>query len=284
MRWTEIAIDAGPGAVDAVGAALTDAGCTGFEVRSESQPAAVVGYLPVDDRLESRLADIQLRLHDLPGWGITEAGTELTLRTVQEEDWANAWKAFFKPLRVGKRFVVTPPWETPELGKNDIPLVIDPGMAFGTGSHPTTQLCLAVLEELVKPNDSVADIGTGSGILAIAAAKMGASVVVANDIEPLAVDIAAENCRINGVTVQTQFTLPNEQFDVVVANILADVIIGLGDELSARVKPGGVLIVSGIIDTREADVQSALVALGLTFAEVRRQADWVALIFRRGGL
>ncbi len=281
MRWSEIAIEAAPGAVDAVGQALIDAGCQGFEVRSESVPPSVAGYLPVDDRLEGRLNQIQERLHGLPAFGVEGAGTELTLRTVQEEDWANAWKAFFKPMRVGKRFVVTPPWETPDLGPADIPLIVDPGMAFGTGSHPTTQLCLAALEEFVKTNSAVADIGTGSGILAIAAAKLGASTVIANDIEPNAVAIAAENARVNGVTVQTQLALPEGNFDVVVANILADVIIGLADALFVRVRPGGTLIVSGIIDTREADVRQALEAVGLSSLDTRRQTDWVALVLRR---
>ena len=281
MRWSEIAIEAAPGAVDAVGQALMDAGCTGFEVRSEAVPPSVAGYLPVDDRLEGRLTEIQERLRALPTFGVEGAGTELTLRTVQEEDWANAWKAFFKPMRVGRHFVVTPPWETPDLGPEDIPLVVDPGMAFGTGSHPTTQLCLAALEEFVKTDDTVADIGTGSGILAIAAAKLGASQVIANDIEPNAVAIAAENARINGVTIRTQLALPDGVFDVVVANILADVIIGLADELAARVVADGTLIVSGIIDTREADVRQALEANGFSSLDTRRQGDWVALVLRR---
>ena len=281
MRWTEIIIEAAPGAVDAVGQALQDAGCTGFEDRSDAAPPAVAGYLPVDDRLEDRLAQIQERLRALPSFGVAGAGTELTLRTVQEEDWANAWKAFFKPMRVGRHLVVTPPWETPDLGPSDIPLIIDPGMAFGTGSHPTTQLCLAALEDFVRPGLTVADVGTGSGILAIAAAKLGASAVVANDIEPPSVQIAADNADVNSVVVTTQVPLPEGAYDVVVANILADVIIGLADELAARVKPGGLFIGSGVIDTREADVRRAVEAAGFTSLETRRQADWVALVFRR---
>ncbi|MBV9849609.1 MAG: 50S ribosomal protein L11 methyltransferase [Armatimonadetes bacterium] len=281
MRWAEIIIEAEPGARDAVGAALQDAGCTGFEVRDEATPPAVAGYLPVDDRLEGRLAQIGGRLRALPFHGVEGAGTELTLRTVQEEDWANAWKAFFKPIRVGRHLVVTPPWESPDLDPGDTPLVIDPGMAFGTGSHPTTQLCLAALEDHVRPGLSVADIGTGSGILAIAAAKLGASPVVANDIEPPATKIAAENAKTNGVTIQTRVPLPDGPFDVVVANILADVIIGLAPDLATRVRPGGILIASGIIDTREDDVRAALESVGFAPQETRRQAEWVALILRR---
>ena len=280
MRWTEITIEAGPSAVDAVGQALLDAGCTGFEVRSDALPPAVAGYLPVDDRLEGRLEAIQERLRALPTFGVEGAGTELTLRTVQEEDWANAWKAFFKPMRVGRHLVVTPPWETPELGPGDIPLIIDPGMAFGTGSHPTTQLCLAALEDYVRPGMRVADIGTGSGILAIAAAKLGASPVVATDIEPPSIGIAADNAKANGVAIQTQVPLPDGTYDVVVANILADVIIGMADDIAARVTPSGLFLASGIIDTRENDVRVAVEAAGFASLETRRQADWVALVFR----
>jgi len=281
MRWTEIIIDAGPEATDAVGAALYAVGCGGFEVREAAVPPAIAGYLPVDDRLEDRLGLLKDALAALPGHGVIGAGTDLTLRYVEEADWANAWKEFYKPFRVGRRLVVTPPWEHPELAPDDIPLVIDPGMAFGTGSHPTTQLCLVALEDYVRPGARVADIGTGSGILAIAAAKMGASHVAANDNDPLAVRIARENAAANGVPVEIADALPTGQYDAVVANILADVIIGMAEELQALLAPGGVLLASGIIDTREADVRLALEGIGLNHLETRRQTEWVALVFRQ---
>lgn len=281
MRWAEIIIDAGPEALDAVGDALNAVGCAGFEVREAADPPAVAGYLPVDDRLEERLNRLKDALERFDEYGVAGAGTDLTLRYVEEADWANAWKAFFKPMRVGRCLVVTPPWETPELGPDDIPIVIDPGMAFGTGSHPTTQLCLAGLEDFVRPGFSVADVGTGSGILAIAAAKLGAVSVIANDNDTLAVRIAQENADFNEADVLAQESLPEGEFDVVVANILADVIIGLGPDLCERLAPGGVLIASGIIDTRAGDVQAALQALGLTHLETRRQGEWVAIFFRR---
>lgn len=281
MRWTEIIIDAGPEATDAVGAALYAVGCSGFEVREVAVPPAIAGYLPVDDRLEDRLGLLKDALAALPGHGVIGAGTDLTLRYVEEADWANAWKEFYKPFRVGRRLVVTPPWEHPELAPDDIPLVVDPGMAFGTGSHPTTQLCLVALEDYVRPGARVADIGTGSGILAIAAAKMGASHVAANDNDPLAVRIARENAAANGVPVEITDALPTGQYDAVVANILADVIIGMAEELQALLAPGGVLLTSGIIDTREADVRLALEGIGLNHLETRRQTEWVALVFRQ---
>ena len=281
MRWAEIQIDAEANAVDAVGAALYAAGCGGFEVREAMQPPAVAGYLPVDDRLEERLNGLQEALAALPDYGVTGAGTALTLRYVEEADWATAWKAYYKPIRIGKRLVVTPPWETPALGPDDLAIVVDPGMAFGTGSHPTTQLCLVALEEYVQPGLSVADIGTGSGILAIAAAKLGASPVAASDNDPIAVTIARENAAVNGVSVSVADLLPTGPYAVVVANILADVIIGMAGPLAEWTQPGGTLIASGIIDTREADVRQAVEAAGFVSKDTRHQGEWVALIFER---
>jgi len=281
MRWAEINIDAAPTAVDAVGAALAANGCGGFEVRDGAQPPAVAGFLPVDDRLEDRLVSLKDALARLAGFGVEGAGTDLILRYVEEEDWANAWKAYFKPMRVGRHLVVTPPWEDAALAPGEIPLVIDPGMAFGTGSHPTTQLCLVALEDSVGPGRAVADIGTGSGILAIAAAKLGAARVAASDIDPLAVRIARENAEVNGFTLDITEALPGGAFDVVVANILADVIIGMGPELWGLTRPGGTLIASGIIDTRGGDVRRELESLGFHALDVRHQGEWVALLFTR---
>ena len=281
MRWAEISVEADAGATDAVSECLRGVGCDGVYIRDTLSPALVTGYLPADDRLEGRLDNLQTALRALPTFGVEGAGTELTLRTVEEADWANAWKAFYKPMRVGRRLLVTPPWETPELAPTDIPLVIDPGMAFGTGSHPTTQLCLAALEDYVRPGMAVADIGTGSGILAIAASKLGASSVLATDTDPLCVRIAAENAVVNGVSLPTQLEFPTGTYDLVVANILADVIIGMGDALAGLVMPDGTLIVSGIIDTRESDVRLALEGEGFFPLETRKSGEWVALLFRR---
>lgn len=281
MRWAEINIEAGPEARDAVAQVLRGVGCDGVVIRDTAAPPTVAGYLPVDDRLEKRLDDLQASLSGLSGFGIVGAGTELTLRYVEEDDWANAWKAYFKPLRVGRNLVVTPPWETPELGLDDVPIVVDPGMAFGTGSHPTTQLCLIALEDLVRPGMRVADVGTGSGILAIAAAKLGASYVIGTDIDPLAAQIARVNAGINGVDIHAQEELPSGAYDIVVANILADVIIGLKEELASLTAPDGLLIASGIIDVREEDVRVAIESVGFTLVKVQQQAEWVALILRR---
>ena len=281
MRWAEIAIESDAAAVDAIGQCLSDVGCGGFELREKDGETTVVGYLPVDDRLEMRLEELTVLLERLPEYGFDGAGQELTIRTVEEEDWANAWKAYFKPIRLGSRLIVTPPWEDPEAQPDDVVIVIDPGMAFGTGSHPTTQLCLEALEEHVKPGDRVADIGTGSGILSIGAAKLGASRVEACDIDSLAVKITLENAAANGVEFACGETLPHGEFDVVVANILADVILGMREELYALTRPGGILIVSGIIDTRGQDVENGLSEQGFVHLNTARRGEWIAVVVRR---
>jgi ribosomal protein L11 methyltransferase len=283
MRWAKITVDAEAGAIDAVGNCLNDIGGGGFAVDDESVPARISGYVPVDDRLELRLDQLSAALAALAGYGIEGAGTEITLTYVEEEDWANAWKAFYKPIRVGAHLVVTPAWMTPPNEPGDINIIMDPGMAFGTGSHPSTQLCLAALEDYVRPGMHVADVGTGSGILSIAAARLGATLVRGTDIDPIAITVATKNAETNGVAAQFALGLPDGIFDVIVSNILADVIIGLADNLTERLEPHGTLIVSGIIDTRESDVADALTSRGMTLLEIRRDAEWVAIIMRNGG-
>jgi len=153
-------------------------------------------------------------------------------------------------------------------------------MAFGTGSHPTTQLCLAAIDEFLKPGDSVGDLGTGSGILAIAAKLLGAGTVEGSDIDPLAVKIAQDNAEVNGVEINFTIDAPTGEYDLVVANILADVILDLKDLLIKMTKPTGVLVVSGIIDTRSGDVLRGLCDAGLELIEERAQSEWRAIIFR----
>ena len=304
MRWAaiRIAVDDGEAglnnpvggpAAQAAGDLLIEAGSAGVanDVGARDEVTAVIGYLPEDERLVPRLRQIEAALGLLPVIGIDGVASEAVVTMIQEEDWASAWKQYFKPLRIGRHIVVTPPWDTPDLLPNDKTLVIDPGMAFGTGTHPTTQLCLAALEDYLKPQENirrVADIGTGSGILSIAAKKLGAAYVLATDTDPLAVRIAAENARVNEVTVDARATdsswdwaSEGEPFDLLVANILADVLIGLGETFASVVRPGGLYIASGIIEERETDVRFFAEGEGFLPLETRHMGDWVALVFRR---
>jgi ribosomal protein L11 methyltransferase len=282
MRWTGIAIGAPTTETEeAVVSLMLEAGCAGVALSGEGESRQVTSYLPAIDQDTHRLTQISAALSMLPAIGIYDAGTPV-ISEIDEEDWANSWKAYFKPLRIGRRLVVSPPWETPELSDRDILITIDPGMAFGTGTHATTQMCLVLLEDYLKPGNSVADIGTGSGILSIAAEKLGASTLTAVDNDPLAVKIAAENAMINGTSIVVQGDFPQyNAFDLVVANIIADTLIAIADNLAAITKPEGILIVSGVIDDRQNDVRMYIEASGYTSLETRTQGEWVALVFRR---
>ena len=287
MRWAaiRIAVD-GVEAADAAGSLLLQSGSAGIasDFGAYDEPTAVIGYLPEDERLPHTLSQIGLALAMLPAIGVAGAAPEAAVAMIEEEDWANAWKQYFKPIRIGRRIVVTPPWETPNLCEGDVVLTIDPGMAFGTGTHPTTQLCLAALEDYVAAGQTVrvADIGTGSGILAIAAKKLGANYVCATDVDPLAVRVARQNAEVNAVSVDVRSESDQSAlYDVLVANILADTLIGLAEEFAGAVRQGGVYIASGIIEGREQDVRRAAEAHGFEFVEHRLQGEWAALVFRR---
>ena len=282
MRWAEIAVEARGDSQETVGALLTEvAGCQGYS----TTPAMVSGYLPVDERLEATLAGLRDALRGLPAAGVRDVPPEITIRFVEEADWANAWKQFFKPQRIGERLVVKPTWEDWPTEPGDVVIHIDPGMAFGTGLHATTRLCLRALETRVTPGAHVADVGTGSGILAVAAALLGAARVSAVDVDPLAVRIARENVDLNAVhgvvDVAEADAPPPGTFDIVVANILADVILGMADALLSALPPGGLLIASGIIDSRAGDVRRGLQAARFAVEATASEGEWAAILARR---
>lgn len=218
---------------------------------------------------------------------------------IRQEDWANSWKAHFRPARIGRRLVIRPTWENYDPAPDDLVIVLDPGMAFGTGTHPTTKLCLEALEASLlgeQPDGlplpvvkaTVLDVGTGSGILAIAAARLGASRVLAVDIDPVAVDVARDNCARNGVTAtvmvnSTPLAAIHGTFTIVLANILAEDLVQLAISLSHRVAPGGLLLLSGILVEREAFVVEGFQPTNLTHLATTRDDEWSCLVFGRRG-
>jgi ribosomal protein L11 methyltransferase len=282
MKWKGITIEVpSTESEDAVVQLLLNAGCAGVAFAAEGLTKSVSSYIPNDENAPHRLRQIDAALAMLPLIGISGVGAA-AISTVDEEDWANSWKAYFKPIRVGRRIVITPPWESPSLRVRDILLTIDPGMAFGTGTHATTQLCLIALEEYLQPTLHVADIGTGSGILAIAAMKLGAASVIAVDNDPLAVRIASENATVNLVPIETSVFFPTcKRFGLVVSNIIAETLIDMAEDLAAITEGDGILIVSGVIEGREDDVRIFIEGAGFTALETRQQGEWVALVFRR---
>lgn len=244
----------------------------------------VKGYFPEDENLSTKLTSLRddlLALKGLfPQW-IVESETVM----VKEEDWANEWKKYFKPMRVGNNILIKPTWEKALLREDDLLIEIDPGMAFGTGTHPTTVLSLEALEKYVQPGQLVYDIGTGSGILAVAAAKLGAR-VQAGDIDSLAVRVAKENVSLNKVEDRVQVEAGNlgevftGQANVVIANIIADVIIELLPQLPTLLKPGGIFIASGIIDLRADEVRERISQSGLNLIDSLEDSGWVLLVAR----
>ncbi|HIC93869.1 MAG TPA: 50S ribosomal protein L11 methyltransferase, partial [Anaerolineae bacterium] len=208
-------------------------------------------------------------------------------RQLTEEDWASAWKKHYRVLRAGRRLVIKPSWQEYTPRPEDVVIELDPGMAFGTGVHPTTRMCLAALEDHLRPGMRVLDLGTGSGILAIAAAKLGAGSVLALDVDPVAVRVARDNVLTNGVegivaVRQGSLAEARGRFDLVLANILARVIVELAERgLADRLRMGGLLVAAGIIEDQEEGVRRALQARGMAVVERRRERDWVTLIAAR---
>lgn len=208
---------------------------------------------------------------------------------VNEEDWANAWKQYYKPIKTGERLVIVPAWEDYKPSEGEVTVLMDPGMAFGTGTHETTRLCAKLIELHMPRNARVLDIGTGSGILAIAESKLGASEVYACDIDPTAVKVARENCEANGVTnVKCEVAdllsgneIPGGRFDFASANIVADVIVRLAEQIGRYLKFGGEIITSGIIDERADEVVDAMEKNGFAMADALGENGWKALSFRR---
>jgi ribosomal protein L11 methyltransferase len=208
-------------------------------------------------------------------------------RVLTEADWAEAWKTHYSVLHIGQHTVIVPQWQSYDAQPDQVTIRLDPGMAFGTGTHPTTRLCLAALEQVIEPGMTVFDIGTGSGVLSIAAAKQGSGQILAVDVDEIAINVAKRNIETNEVAniirVETgSIERANGRYDLVLVNILAQVILSLlGQGLTDTVRPGGTVIASGIIDDQEAEVQAAFVSNGLEVVERLVEKDWIALIGRK---
>lgn len=208
---------------------------------------------------------------------------ELEMKDVDEEDWSNAWKKYYHPVQVGEHLVVCPSWEAYDRQPDDVVLTLNPGMAFGTGTHDTTRLCMELLEKYITPQDTVLDVGCGSGILAITAALLGANKIIGCDIDEVAVKVAGENAALNGVQDRIAFhqgdltSQVEGSFQIICANIVADVIIRLSEDAGRYLAKDGIFITSGIIDTREQDVLNALEQNGFQVIERRTSGGWVAL-------
>ena len=299
--WLELSVEADVEAVEAVTEILGRVAPGGtsvepaFELVEEglgarvdpTRPSIVRAYVPARDpaAAERAAAEADEALGHLQAFGLRPIG-ELTTRIVHEADWAEAWKAHFPVLRVGRRIVIKPTWRDHTPQPDDVILDLDPGMAFGTGLHPTTRLCLAGVESAADrgllDGARVLDVGCGSGILAIAAAKLGAGSVLGVDTDPIAVEATIANAARNGMAERIAAragSLPSGEpgFDLVLANLIASVLITLAAPLSDELRPGGTLLASGIFDDRETDVRAAFDAVGLAVTTRTVEGEWVAL-------
>jgi len=302
--WLELAVEADIEAVEAVSEILgrfAPGGSSvepGFELVDEglgarvdpTRPAIVRAYVPARDAAAAQRAarEAAAALGHLQAFGLRPIG-ELRTRLIDEADWADSWKAHFPVMRIGRRLVIRPTWRRHRAAASDVVVALDPGMAFGTGLHPTTRLCLAAIEGAADRGDldgaRVLDVGCGSGILAIAAVRLGAASVLGVDIDPIAIEATIANARRNRLARRVRAwpgSLPSGEgpFDIVLANLIASVLVALASPLRDELRPGGLLLASGIFADREAEVVDAFRAAGLAVVERAMEGDWVVLAAR----
>ena len=317
MKWYEITVFTTDAGLDPVCAVLMEAGLSGFTIEESREKAAEVlldsvpywdfadmekigtdhpcvkTYLEVKDESRELLKKAEDALEGLKKKDIGFDISPLTMSVTErdDEDWANNWKQYYKPLDIGEKLLVLPSWEEEPEGNNRTVLRLDPGMAFGSGTHHTTRMCLEFLEETVKNGDHLIDLGCGSGILSIAGLLLGAEDAVAVDIDPVAEHIAMENAEMNGITEENYRILIGDvvndlhlkqtiagQYDIVVANIVADVIIRLSPIAANLCKKGAPYIVSGIIDERVDEVKQAVLSAGFEIRKTNSQEGWNAIL------
>lgn len=299
--WMEIACDVPAELADVLSSFLTELTGNGVCVENLSVDAFSASEIPDSPRMTVKaylstnvdpiplMAELEAYLGRLSTMQPSTRIPAPTLKAVCTEDWSSSWKVHFKPMRVGRRLLIVPTWEEAAPLPGDLVIRIDPGMAFGTGGHETTRLCLEMLEKQIGSFGPVApsllDLGTGSGILAMAAALLGGGRVLALDIDADAVEVARENLVINGLEGQVECgTIPleslTESFDVILANILAEELVRLAPWLAARLNPGGALILSGILAEKEGLVRQGFSGQPLQYVETAFAGEWVAMLYR----
>ena len=317
MKWLELHVDTTPAGIDPVSDLLGSFGVDSLMIDEEGDfkdflennhqywdyvdedllrekrgKCRVTFYLPEDDGGWHTLGQVRIALAALKKQHGEYAPLLLTMENVADEDWENNWKAFYKPMEIGECLLVVPEWEQKEV-PGRVKLILNPGLTFGTGSHATTRLCLTALDRLIRGGEKVLDLGCGSGILSIAALRLGAERAFACDVDPTCVNVAYENAALNDVgrerytvragDVTADRALAAEfggDYDVVVANIVADVIIALAPRVRPLLKAGGVFLCSGIIDDRADEVRQKLVDAGWEIAETNASEGWYSYLCR----
>lgn len=310
MKWSEFSIHTTEEAVEPVCNLLHEAGASGvviedpidlvkdwgvhfgeiYQLSPDDYPeegVIIKAYFPVNSFLAETIEEIKEAINGLLMYDIDLGHNNIQLAEVHEEEWATAWKKYYKPVKVSSSITITPTWEEYTPTEEETVIELDPGMAFGTGTHPTTVLCIQALDKVIKGGEQVVDVGTGSGVLSIAAAKLGAKKVLALDLDYVAVESASQNVLLNRVddivSVKQNHLLEGleDQYEVIVANILAEVIIRFVQDAAAVLKPNGTFITSGIIKRKKQEVKDALIAGGFAIEEIVEMDDWVAFIAKK---
>lgn len=313
MKWSEIAIHTTNEATEAVANILHEAGASGVVIEDSGEPerihedrfgeiydlnpedfpaegVLVKAYLPANSFLKETVQEISESIDKLKQFNLDTGKRAITTTEVDEEDWATAWKKYYHPVKISGRFTIVPTWETYEPVESDELIIeLDPGMAFGTGTHPTTVMCLQALEKYVKPDNYVIDVGTGSGVLAIGSAMLNAKKILALDLDEVAVRSAKENIALNHCEDKIDVMHGNlldsvkEPADLIVANILAEIIVTFSHEAFELLADDGLFIVSGIIAAKKDLVREDLIQKGFEIVESVVMEDWVALIAQKRG-
>lgn len=294
MDWIRFAVHCPPAAVEAVVAVMHEVTSAGPAVEDAAALKRVSVYVPDIPQADEQSAAIKAHLLCVPAYLTCGVSLELSSELVREEEWAETWKEFYHPIRAGQRLVIKPSWEPwppqddPQAARpDDVVIELDPGMAFGTGNHATTFLILLALEDLARPGMRVVDAGCGSGILSLASVKLGASCVVAVDVDPVAVQVARDNVRLarahNAISVLQGGIerVPDREFDLVLANISAPVVRGICPDAFRLLRPGGYYVTSGFTDKWVEDVKASQAQAGLHIVDVRKRESWRSVIGRK---
>ncbi|QHQ61930.1 50S ribosomal protein L11 methyltransferase [Anaerocolumna sedimenticola] len=317
MKWTKLTLSTMADAVDLVSNMLSELGIEGIEIidnvpitenekkamfidilpelNTEDKTALISFYLEENEDIQDMVVKIKSGLKELSEFMDIGSGL-IEISETEDLDWINNWKAYFKPFRIDDTIVIKPTWEKLDNVKDtDLVIEIDPGTAFGTGSHETTKLCILGIKKYIKDEIRLLDVGCGSGILSIIGAKLGAKNVLGTDIDPNAVNAAIENAEVNHITAETLKIISGDiitdtamqqevgygSYDMAVANILADIIIPLSAVIGQHIKPNGIFISSGIINTKKEQVKEAILKNGFKILEINEMGDWVSIVAQK---
>lgn len=311
MKWSEICIHTTNEAIEPISNILHETGASGlviedpldlvrvheniygeiYDLNPDEYPlegVRIKAYLPINSFLGETVEQIKQAINNLLIYDIDLGKNDVTLSEVNEEEWATAWKKYYKPVKISKRITITPTWEDYEpVSSDELIIELDPGMAFGTGTHPTTVLSIQALEEHLSENDMVIDVGCGSGVLSIAAGKLGAREIHAYDLDEIAVKATKLNAKLNrmdGKIVTKQNNLldhVDEQADIIVSNILAEIIVRFVEEAYNNLKDGGLFITSGIIQNKKQLVKDRLINQGFEIISVNEMEDWISIVAKK---